>query len=488
MNARIARIPCLAIAAALAWCTLSPALAEGEAGADMPAVDFTRACEIVEPSSGRSRQLLADGKPATYAAVDADEGLICRWTDEEPVEQIYIEWYERPARITILQYDQDGAELSSEAIESPLVNDRYAVDPEARALTIVSAEEMTISELRLLSAGALPEGAHDWEEPVEKADLLVIAAHPDDELLYFGGTIPTYAGERGLAVQVAYMAFDKRVRQNEAMEGLWTLRVRNAPVFLGFRDAYSESLASAERRWGREETLEALVALIRRFRPEVIVTHDLAGEYGHGAHMLTAAYTLEAVTIAGDGAQFTESAERYGAWQVKKLYLHLCQNGAITMDWRVPLAAFGGKTALEMANIAYACHVSQQEYHQNVYDTGDHSSAAFGLAYTLVGFDEAGGDFFEHIEESALTDYIAPTPSPAPTLSPTPSPTGTPEPVTEALSTTAGDAAQAEPHGTGLVKGLLLGGAVLAAAALAALVIRIIGKRRRKRKKTRIHA
>ncbi len=67
------------------------------------------------------------------------------------------------------------------------------------------------------------------------------------------------------------------------------------------------------------------------------------------------------------------------------------------MDWRVPLAAFDGLTALDVANQAYDCHVSQQEFHQNVYDTGDISSAEFGLAYTQVGQDVAGGDFFENI-------------------------------------------------------------------------------------------
>ena len=48
--------------------------------------------------------------------------------------------------------------------------------------------------------------AREWQPSCEKADLLLIVAHPDDELLWFGGALPTYAGERGMAVQVMYMA------------------------------------------------------------------------------------------------------------------------------------------------------------------------------------------------------------------------------------------------------------------------------------------
>ena len=40
-------------------------------------------------------------------------------------------------------------------------------------------------------------------------------AHPDDELLWFGGALPTYAGERGMAVQVMYMACNSYLRRLE---------------------------------------------------------------------------------------------------------------------------------------------------------------------------------------------------------------------------------------------------------------------------------
>ncbi len=308
----------------------------------------------------------------------------------------------------------------------------------------------------------------------------MISAHCDDELLYFGGTIPTYAGEKGLVVQVAYMANEERLRMDEAMNGLWLCKVRNAPVLVGMKDAYTETLEAAEKRWGRDETVAAIVSLIRRFKPEVIVTHDLEGEYGHGAHRITASCTLEAVSAAADGTLYPESAQEYGAWQTKKLYLHLFDTGAITMDWRVPLDAFDGLTALDVANLAYDCHVSQQEFHQNVYDTGDFSSAEYGLAYTQVGQDVAGGDFFENIPLDALSNYVAPTPSPTPeptptpTVAPTPSPTASPEVAAET---------PAAPDRTMLL--LAAGVLVLLSAGTILLIVRTVKKARRKRKKVR---
>ena len=44
-----------------------------------------------------------------------------------------------------------------------------------------------------------------WQD-LDKAELMLLVAHPDDELLWFGGLLPTYAGQRGLKVQVVYAA------------------------------------------------------------------------------------------------------------------------------------------------------------------------------------------------------------------------------------------------------------------------------------------
>ena len=464
---------CIAGAAVLLLC--SPAFSRAE----LPtADDVTDLCEITEPSPGRAERRLTDGDVETYTEFSEYKDFRCVWGEDAPVAGMYLKFYQAPSAFVLTQLDAAGEELNSETIESPMLNAYYALETGARGVLVHSQEDMTIGEVTFYSAGNLPEGVCDWQPPAEKADLLVISAHCDDELLYFGGTIPTYAGEKGLAVQVAYMACEERLRMDEAMAGLWLCKVRNAPVLVGMKDAYTETLEAAEKRWGRDETVAAIVSLIRQFKPEVIVTHDLEGEYGHGAHRITASCTLEAVSAAADGSLYPESAQKYGAWQTKKLYLHLFDTGAITMDWRVPLSAFDGKTALEVANLAYACHVSQQEFHQNVYDTGDYSSAEFGLAYSQVGQDETGGDFFENIPLESLTNYVAPTPSPTP--EPTPTPTAVPT-LTPSASPAAEVASPTKPDRT-----LLLAAAgvlVLLSAGTVVLIVRSVQKKRRRRKR-----
>jgi LmbE family N-acetylglucosaminyl deacetylase len=465
------------IAGAIALLVRAPAVSLAGEEKDVEAQALTSLCTITEPEGGRMRKRMIDGNVETYTRFSKYDVFTCEWGDDAPVRGVYLKWYSLPESFILTELDADGAALADRTIETPLLNAYYEISADARGLALRSETEMELGEIAFYSEGELPEGVYDWGQPAEKADILILSAHADDEFLYFGGTIPTYAGERGLTVQIVYMACEERLRMDEAMEGLWLCGVRNAPVFAGFKDTYTETLEAAEKRWGREETLSAIVGFIRRFEPEVIVSHDLEGEYGHGAHRITAHCTLEAVSVAADGTQYLDSAEQYGAWQTKKLYLHLFKSGAITMDWRVPLDAFDGQTALEMANLAYQCHASQQDYHKNVYDTGDYSSAEFGLAYTMAGVDMIGGDFMENIDPAVLSNYIAPTPSPsptaAPTIEPTPSPTAAPSPAPAAEEETGAPAAA---DGSLWLMGAVL---MLLALCIAALTLQLRKKRRR---------
>ncbi len=77
---------------------------------------------------------------------------------------------------------------------------------------------LRVAEIRLLGEGELPEWVQNWYRLDEKADLLIFTAHPDDELLWFGGTIPTYAAELGKNVQLVCMTAGERQRMNEALQ------------------------------------------------------------------------------------------------------------------------------------------------------------------------------------------------------------------------------------------------------------------------------
>jgi hypothetical protein len=136
---------------------------------------------------------------------------------------------------------------------------------------------------------------------------------------------------------------------------------------------------------------------IRRFQPEVLLTQDVGGEYGHGAHRVCADAAMHCIGLAADAKKYPGSVKAYGTWDVPKCYIHLYPENVVDMDWRQPLASFGGRTSFEVAEDAFRCHVSQQKTDYHVEDWGSCDNSLFGLYRSLVGPDEEKNDFFEHL-------------------------------------------------------------------------------------------
>ena len=285
-----------------------------------------------------------------------------------------------------------------------------------------------IGELYVFSEGELPGWVQVWQPPCERADLLLVSSHADDEQLFFAGVLPYYAVERGLNVQVAYLVqyfeggYADHRRTHEQLDGLWTVGVRNYPVMPEFPDLYAESkdrdtaLAQAvsvyeAAGYTYEDFVDYLTWCIRRFRPLVVVSHDPDGEYGHGTHVLCADALGTALERAADPALDQARGETLDPWQVEKTYLHLYPENQIVMDWDTPLDSLGGKTPFQVSQEGFACHESQHWtwFYRWIYgssgspiqraaDIQNYSPCLYGLYNTRVGPDTAGGDFFEHVE------------------------------------------------------------------------------------------
>lgn len=280
----------------------------------------------------------------------------------------------------------------------------------------------SIDEIYAFGEGTVPDWVQRWSPPCEQADLLLLSSHSDDEQLFFAGVLPIYAGERGLSVQVVYLVNHfldtseyTRLRPHEQLDGLWTVGVRNYPVMSDFPDLYSESLEdalAAYRAYGLEydDFTRFITGALRRFKPLVVVSHDVDGEYGHGTHILCAAALMDSVGFAADESVFPESAGLYGTWEAEKTYLHLYPENPVTLDLDSPLSAFDGKTAFEVTQDGFAKHKSQHWtwFYGWIYgkdgqtitraaDIRTYSPCYYGLYSTTVGDDTAGGDFMENI-------------------------------------------------------------------------------------------
>lgn len=84
---------------------------------------------------------------------------------------------------------------------------------------------------------------------------------------------------------------------------------------------YSKSATETLKHWEKDSLLADAVLVIRKFKPDVIVTRFPPDERaGHGHHTVSALIAEEAYKAAADPTRFPESANKYGAWQVEKLY------------------------------------------------------------------------------------------------------------------------------------------------------------------------
>ena len=261
--------------------------------------------------------------------------------------------------------------------------------------------DLRIDELIVLSEGERPENIQVWEPTYEKADMMVVVGHPDDEYVFLGALIPYYGAERGKRVLVTYITESTHYRRTELLDGLWTAGQRSYPLTGLFHDRYTMSLGTAYQRLGENKVKNYIISLFRKHRPDVVVTQDIHGEYGHGVHKICADSVINALKKSGSAKYDRESAKLYGTWDVPKCYIHLYPENQIIFDWNeMKLSAFGGRSAFEVANDAWHCHLSQQKSKYEVYMDGPYNSQIFGLYRSTVGPDKAHDDFFENIPEA----------------------------------------------------------------------------------------
>ncbi|MER6912706.1 PIG-L deacetylase family protein [Streptomyces sp. NPDC000594] len=150
--------------------------------------------------------------------------------------------------------------------------------------------------------------------------LLGVFAHPDDESLLAGGVLARSAdaGAR-TSVTTATWAEDS-ARAGELADALAVLGA-GVPRMLGYGDARDPAAAPGRARLldaPLDEVVARLVARIREFRPDVVITHDAVGQLtGHPDHRRTHQLTLLAVEAAALGHLHPEAGE---AWAVGALY------------------------------------------------------------------------------------------------------------------------------------------------------------------------
>ncbi len=173
--------------------------------------------------------------------------------------------------------------------------------------------------------------------------LLAVFAHPDDETVC-SGTLAMAAARgwrvvfacatRGEAGEISDPALATpetlgEVREQEMIAACAALGIEDVR-FLSYRDSGMAGLpenesASTFTQEKADVVIRQLVMLIRTVRPEIVLTFEPQGIYGHPDHIAISRYTLQAYDLAGTATWHPDLGL---AWQPARLYY-----AALSTDW-----------------------------------------------------------------------------------------------------------------------------------------------------------
>ena len=438
----------------------------------------TRQCSF-EVSKGKAKSL-NDGDIGTAWEPSGKDAKLLITLPASGAGYLVIEWTDEPESYILEEYDAGKNKIASsdQSVYAGGVVQVIAVAENTRYVLLnLMAAGQGICEISVYSRGDMPADMQKWYDEYTKCDMLMVAAYPGDEFVTFGGLLTYYAGVKESRVQMVYMTDMGRERKAEALDALWSVGVQNYPVFMDLNKGSADSLEDALKEWGGKDALIGrMVEVIRRCKPEVIVSHDINGEGGDYRRALTGMLMQYAVDAAADPDAYAESADEHGTWQVKKLYLHLGTTALVELDMSVPYDALGGLTATEAAAGAFANYLSLA----GKYSVSEEDSGVYSLAFSTMGEDTDRDDLFENVP--GLDTGRAPDETPEPTATPVPTPAlvFSPEPTVSARPA-LGEVDGFSDSAAQVFKFIGIGlGALVAVTCLQAVIIHIRGRRKRR--------
>ncbi len=190
--------------------------------------------------------------------------------------------------------------------------------------------------------------------------MLVVFAHPDDEAFGTGGTLAKYAsagvrttlvcatrGEAGEIADPKLATPDSlpSVREQELLCSAEMLGIEQV-IFLGYRDSgmigtqdndHPDSFIKADE----DEVVDKLVSIIREVKPQIVLTFEPNGGYGHPDHVAIHNHTLSAFHKAHQEDYGVELGEAWGADRL----VYTAIPKSFFMDMRARLRDLGEDTS-----------------------------------------------------------------------------------------------------------------------------------------------
>jgi LmbE family N-acetylglucosaminyl deacetylase len=214
--------------------------------------------------------------------------------------------------------------------------------------------------------------------------LMCVLAHPDDESLGIGGTLAKYSSE-GVATYVVTATRGERGRFDdkgtspgpEIVGRTREIELRAAAKELGVREVSLLDYQDADLdRADPTEAAEKIAGEIRRVKPQVVVTFDPFGAYGHPDHIAISHFTAAAIVRASDVHRvskfyyFVNGERKWAAYQAAFKTLTSKVDGAVRAatawpDWSIT-TIIDARELWQTVWRAVQCHQTQMSIYKNV--------------------------------------------------------------------------------------------------------------------------
>lgn len=172
---------------------------------------------------------------------------------------------------------------------------------------------------------------HEMQKLKVLGSVLYVAAHPDDENTRL---ITWLANEK--KYRTAYLSLTRgdggqnligdeqgiELGMIRTQELLAARRIDGGEQYFtrAYDFGYSKKPEETFQIWNKDSILADVVWVIRRFRPDVIITRfPTTGEGGHGHHTASAILANEAFQAAADPSRFPEQLKYVSVWQAKRI-------------------------------------------------------------------------------------------------------------------------------------------------------------------------
>jgi LmbE family N-acetylglucosaminyl deacetylase len=252
---------------------------------------------------------------------------------------------------------------------------------------------------------------------------MCVLAHPDDESLGTGGILAKYSRE-GVATYVVTATRgergrfdDKGTRPGHDIVG----RTREAELRAAGRELGVREISVLDYLDGQVDQVDAIEASemiashLRRVRPQVVVTFDPFGAYGHPDHIAISQLTAAAIVRAADLHRvsklyyFVNGERKWAAYQAAFKTLTSSVDGQLRAaiawpDWAIT-TKIDARDAWQTVWRAVECHKTQMSIYKNVRSlTEDDQKLIWGTGefyrvFSLVnGGREVERDLFEGLD------------------------------------------------------------------------------------------